>query len=79
MPTVTVKIKLPDYNRKAFTDLLIESKEIARMYTKTFLRKVHAHYSIYFSNLFCSSIRKFNCEFVLFIFWFLHFNYPNIY
>ena len=28
MPTVTVKIKLPDYNRKAFTDLLIESKEI---------------------------------------------------
>ena len=28
MPTVTVKIKLPDYNRKAFTDLLIEGKEI---------------------------------------------------
>ena len=28
MPTVTVKIRLPDYNRKAFTDLLIESKEI---------------------------------------------------
>ena len=28
MPTVTVKIKLPDYNRKAFTDLLIEDKEI---------------------------------------------------
>ena len=29
MPTVTVKIRLPDYNRKAFTDLLIEGKEIA--------------------------------------------------
>ena len=28
MPTVTVKIKLPDYNRKAFTDLLIAGKEI---------------------------------------------------
>ena len=28
MTTVTVKIKLPDYNRKAFTDLLIEGKEI---------------------------------------------------
>ena len=28
MPTVTVKIKLPDYNRKVFTDLLIEDKEI---------------------------------------------------
>ena len=28
MPTVTVKIKLPDYNRKAFTNLLIEGKEI---------------------------------------------------
>ena len=28
MPTVTVKIRLPDYNRKAFTDLLIEGKEI---------------------------------------------------
>ena len=28
MPTVTVKIKLPDYNRKAFTDLLIEGKEV---------------------------------------------------
>ena len=28
MPTVTVKIKLPDYNRQAFTDLLIEGKEI---------------------------------------------------
>ena len=28
MPTVTVKIKLPDYNRKTFTDLLIEGKEI---------------------------------------------------
>ena len=28
MQTVTVKIKLPDYNRKAFTDLLIEGKEI---------------------------------------------------
>ena len=28
MPTVTVKIKLPDYNRQAFTDLLIAGKEI---------------------------------------------------
>lgn len=28
MPTVTVKSKLPDFNRKAFTDLLIEGKEI---------------------------------------------------
>ena len=28
MPTVTVKIKLPNFNRKAFTDLLIEGKEI---------------------------------------------------
>ena len=28
MPTVTVKIKLPDYNRKAFTDLLIAGKEL---------------------------------------------------
>ncbi len=29
MQTVTVKIKLPDFNRKAFTDLLIAGKEIA--------------------------------------------------
>ena len=28
MPTVTVKFKQPDYNRKTFTDLLIASKEI---------------------------------------------------
>ena len=28
MQTVTVKIKLPDFNRKAFTDLLIAGKEI---------------------------------------------------
>ena len=28
MPTVTVKIKLPDFNRKAFTDLLIAGKNI---------------------------------------------------
>ena len=28
MPTVTVKIKLPDYNRQAFTDLLIAGKKI---------------------------------------------------
>ena len=28
MPTVTVKIKLPDYDRKAFTDLLIAGKEM---------------------------------------------------
>ena len=27
MPTVTVKIKLPDYNRQAFTDLLIAGKK----------------------------------------------------
>ena len=27
MPTVTVKIKLPDYNRKTFTDLLIAGKD----------------------------------------------------
>ena len=28
MPTVTVKIKLPDFNRQAFTDLLIAGKKI---------------------------------------------------
>ena len=28
MPIVTVKIKLPDYNRQAFTDLLIAGKKI---------------------------------------------------
>ena len=28
MPTVTVKIKLPDYNRQNFTDLLIAGKKI---------------------------------------------------
>ena len=27
MPTVTVKIKLPDYNRQAFTDLLIAGQK----------------------------------------------------
>lgn len=30
MPTVTVKIKLPDYNRKAFKDLLIVGKRVRK-------------------------------------------------
>ena len=37
MPTVTVKIKLPDYNRKAFTDLLIEGKEIVPLHNYALL------------------------------------------
>ena len=32
MPTVTVKIKLPDYNRQAFTDLLISDKITNRVF-----------------------------------------------
>ena len=32
MPTVTVKIKLPDYNRHAFTDLLISDKITNRVF-----------------------------------------------
>ena len=37
MPTVTVKIKLPDYNRKAFTDLLIAGQELVPFHNYTLL------------------------------------------
>ena len=37
MQTATVKIKLPDYNRKAFTDLLIEGKEIVQFHNYALL------------------------------------------
>ena len=45
MPTVTVKIKLPDYNRKAFTDLLIEGKEIVPFHNYALLINHQFFYS----------------------------------
>ena len=45
MPTVTVKIKLPDYNRAAFTDLLIEGKEIVPFTDDELLIDHHFFYS----------------------------------
>ena len=37
MPTVTVKIKLPDFNRQAFTDLLIAVGDVLNWYFNRYL------------------------------------------
>ena len=45
MPTVTVKIKLPDYNRQAFTDLLIAGKKIVPFHNYALLIDHNFFYS----------------------------------